>query len=116
MSRTKKSITPFRSFESRAPDGNEKGYIRLTVSLTESTAYKQLTASSKLLYIAMLFEAKGHEEVIVTGKKCEEKCGICHETYMKALKQLLKYGFIEKCPRSCFAPSRYRFSDKWKKW
>lgn len=115
MSETK-SVEQFKSYESRAINGNEKEYIRLTVSLTSSTAFMQLSALSKWLYLAMLFEAKGHEEVIITGQKCAEQYGISDASYKRCVKQLMQYGFIEKCPRNCFAPSRFRFSEKWKNW
>lgn len=109
----KKNITPFKPYESRSPNGNEKGYIRFTKSLYYSDAYIELNHLAKNMYLDMLFEAMGHDTVIYTQKKAKDKLNISKGGYTNSIKQLINVGCIEKLPRGCYEPSTYKFSKKW---
>lgn len=114
MSKSKKNITPFRSWESRAPNGNETGYIRLTSSLLLSVAYKKLSHTSRTVFVMMKLTAKGNESFSFSRQQFLELVGGSSHTYKTAIDDLIKFGFIERCPRCCFSPSKFVFSENWK--
>jgi hypothetical protein len=109
----KRNITPFKPFESRSPNGNEKGYIRLTRSIYQSDALKDLNHLAKDIYIDMLFEAIGRDTITYTQKKAKDNLDVSKGGYTNSIKQLLKVGCIERLPRGCYEPSTYKFSKKW---
>lgn len=112
----KRMITPFKAYESRSPNGNEKGYVRITRSLFESDAVKGLTDLALRFYLDMIMVAKGHEKVLYSQNIAMKHLGISKGGYTSAIKQLINVGLIEKMPRGCFAPATYKFSSKWHKY
>lgn len=108
---SRKTIVPFKSFEGRAPD--EKNYVRMTTSQLTSPAYKKLSYSAQSVLLMMKHAAKGKAEFTFSRKQFEEYLGGSAHTYLNAVEQLIKCGFIERCPRCCFSPSKFVFSAKW---
>lgn len=113
MARRKTSFKAFQPYESAVPGGNETPYIRLTKTLLRSEAYVDLTPLARNMYTDMLLEARGKPEVIYTQKMAIENLNTCKASYKNAIKQLSDVGFITLCPRGAYAPSKYKFSDKW---
>ncbi len=111
MSRKRKTITPFKSWEAR--NAEENGYARITGSLSRSYAACQISANAWRIYIDMRITAKGHHEVIYSRKIYNKYHNLSSATYTKCIRELRKWGFIEKIPRACFQASQYRFSEKW---
>lgn len=114
MPRPKNKKIPIPIYLTRSPSGFENGYIRLTPSLTASDAYKSLTPLAVVMYIDMLMRARGHDTIIYTQRMAFESRKISKTAYTDAIKQLTRVGLIVRLPRSCYAPSTYRFSVEWK--
>ncbi|MBR1815242.1 MAG: hypothetical protein IJ763_10955 [Lachnospiraceae bacterium] len=70
MARRKDTIVLFKPYESRSPNGNEKGYVRITPSLFHSDAVRDINYASFKIYLDMRFVAErlGHESVTVTER------------------------------------------------
>ncbi len=117
----RKIYTP-KSFESI---GGKRLSANIYISMLESTAWKQLSKNSRLLYVymkAQYYGAKNIPEHPATDFVFN--WGLASQTYglytnktqfAKDKSELIKYGFIEcvengKCTRT---KSIYRFSDKW---
>ncbi len=116
MSRSRKNVVPFKRYESLAPNGNEKGYIRLTKSLWKSDAFRDIGKTSRLVYIDMRFAAGGTDEVSYTQEMARKDLSISKETYKKAISELEKVGLVKKKPRSHYAPNTFVFSAEWQKY
>ena len=109
-----KQITPFKPYESRSPNGNEKGYVRITNSIHESDAMRDLSDLAFRVFLDMRFVSKGHGEVIYTQKMGAERLNLSKGGYTSAINQLITVGLVERLPRGCYAPAKYKFSTSWK--
>ena len=114
MGQTKHKIVPIPAYLTRAPAGNEKGYVRYTRSLHESDAIADLTDKAYRMYLDMLMFAAGRRQVIYSQSTAIERY-VCRskDGYTQAINQLITVGLIRRLPRSCYAASRYEFSDDW---
>ena len=112
--RKKNNITLFPPYETLSPDGYDKHYYRLTKALYESDAVKDLSELSFHMLMDIKMVARGHSEVSYTQAMAMERLQCCKASYTSGIKMLIKNGFIEKKPRGCYDPSKYKFSDKWK--
>ena len=100
---------------SAAPDGTEKAYVQLGLSLLTDVRYQELTGGAKHLYTCMLSEARGKREFIFP-RATGERYGIPASSLTRQVAELKEAGFIEvvysgKITRE---PSCYRFSFEWK--
>lgn len=111
-----KNITLFKPYESRSPSGSEKGYLRVTNSLYDSDAVKDLSDLAFRVYIDMRFVAKGHETVIYTQSMGMKRIKLSKGGYTNSIKQLVEVGYLIRLPRGCYSPSTYKFSPKWHKY
>lgn len=114
MRRGKK--VPFPSYQTRAPDGMEKRYIRLGDTLLLSAAMLSLRHLSFRIYVNMMLEAGGKAEFEFPYHKYKEYCS--KDGFKNAVSELLQKGFIEVIENNKHRckPNLYRFSDKWKNW
>lgn len=114
MGRIRKSEpTRFKPYETRNPNGLETGYMRITESLHNSDAIKDLTNLEYRIFMNMKHTAKGHDEVAYTQQMAIDATGCCKDTYTSTMITLEKVGLVEKKPRSAFGGSVFRFSSKW---
>lgn len=114
MARKKKNIVAFKPYETLTPNGNEKGYLRLTKSLWCSDALKDVTRAAVMIYIDMRMVANGHDEVIYTQAMAYKSLLVSKETYKKSMDELERVGLIKKKPRSCYSPNSFEFVSGWK--
>lgn len=105
--------TLFKPYESTVINGEETPYLRITRTLYISDAFFDLTYLARIMYIDMRFAAGIRPEVQYTQKNAMDNLGICKASYKTAIELLVSTGFIERCPRSAYEPSRYKFSANW---
>lgn len=108
--------TAFKNYESRSPNGFEKGYIRVTPSQIGSDAVRDLGDKAYRMFMDMKFVAKGHDKVVYSRKLAYKNLGISNETFKKIIDKLVEVGLIEKLPRGCYGATSIIFSDKWKEY
>lgn len=116
MARRKDTIVLFKPYESRSPNGNEKGYVRITPSLFHSDAVRDINYASFKIYLDMRFVASGNTMVIYTQELAHKNLGVCKGTYVNAIKELKNVGLIKALPRACYSPARYEFISDWQKY
>ncbi len=114
MAKRKNTIVAFKPYETRSLSGSEKGYLRLTKSLWNADALKDIPRSAVLMYIDMRILANGHDEVIYTQANAYQSLLVSKETYSKSITELIRVGLIKKKPRSCYAPNSFEFSSDWR--
>ena len=112
MARTKK--VPFAPWESRAPDGVEKRYFRIGVTLTSSEAMRNLPPSAFKVLIYMKMESAGKKQFEFPYAKY--RSFMTKPTFSKALKDLVSHGFVDVVQnnRNLRKPNVYAFSERWK--
>ena len=109
----KREPTKFKPYETRNPNGLEKGYMRLTESLHYSDAVKDLSDLEYRIFMDMKHTAKGHDEVVYTQKMAMEATGCCKQTFKTVMCTFERVGLIERLPRSAYEGTLIRFSAKW---
>ncbi len=100
---------------SAAPDGTEKAYIQLGLSLLTDKRYQALNGGAKHVYACMLSEARGSREFIFP-KSAAKRYGISPSSLGRHVKELQAAGFIELASSGKVTrePNNYRFSLAWK--
>jgi hypothetical protein len=90
-------------------------FIHVTKRMFDSESYKQLTNASRvaLLLLRRQVNGKGQGEIV-----CPYSAALAYmnkNTFSRAIKQLIKLGFIEKQQMGGMfrRTNTYRFSDKW---
>ncbi len=114
--RSSKEKSPFLPHETRSETGYEKGYIRMTPSLYYSDSMRDLKDKARIVFQDMKFIAKNKTEVIYTQKMGMERLNLSKGGYTSSINQLIDVGLIERLPRGCYAPAKYKFSCEWKKY
>lgn len=112
MSR-KSNKAPFKEYEGRK---SKDIHVRLTKDMLRDEKYLSLKSSAKVLYIYMKLWAKG--EIEFNYAKSLGSNILSPSTVVKAIKELLDKGFIERVYFSNgggHLPNRYKFSNKWSK-
>lgn len=107
---------PHSAWITRSPSGIETGYQKLTRSLQYSDAVWTLSNLAYRVYIDMLMTSKGQQEVIYSQSIAMKHMKISKGGYTEATKQLIEVGLIKRMPRGCYAASRFKFSEAWKKY
>lgn len=112
MARHKK--TPFPPWATRTSDGIEKRYIRLGNTLLYSSAFLQLSAKAKEIYLYMLIDSAGQREFTMPHSKYIRFSK--KDSFLRARDELEKAGFIETVQHNANLrkPNVYRFSEHWK--
>lgn len=111
----RKKKTPFAPWETMVSDGIEKRYIRLGNTLLYSSAFLQLSAKAKEVYLYMRIESAGQREFTLPYSKYtlfSKK-----DSFLRAREELENAGFIEivQYNGNLRKPNVYRFSERWKK-
>ena len=88
-----------------------KGFSNPVIS---SEAFRALNHAARSVYIDMIDIAGGDTEVIYTQKMAYDHFKMSKGGYTTSINQLVQQGLIERTPRSCYSPSKYLFSEKWK--
>jgi len=109
----KRKITPFKPYEAKTPD-QEKYYFRISQSLYESDAFRDMTPTALRLYLDLVARARGHEEIIYSWEMARERCGMSKQSFTQAKRHLTKLGLVYLQRRGCYQASRFRFSEEWK--
>ncbi len=93
----------------------DNSFVMIYSTLYNSYAYRDLKPISKDIYIGMVLYAKGN---YITEYPHRIYKNICSKaTFQSAIKELVKYGFIEILSSGKFnhRPNEYKFCDKWQK-
>lgn len=114
----RQKIKPLHAWETaQLEKGPEKGYIRLSQSLLQHPAFKALTQGERMVYITMVAACAGRNQFSIPRASYEEKFGIPHNNFWRAVKKLEQAGFIQvkQSGKNTRTPNVYQFVDTWKK-
>lgn len=114
MGRNRK--TPFASWETTAPGGMERRYIRVADTFFCHPAYKALGDKAARLYLHMRMESGGKREFELPYTKAQRIMPISRPAIQASIAELSDRGFIDKVEhgKSTRTPNLYRFSERWK--
>lgn len=109
----KKKDYGFKPFEGTSTKGR---HLRITHSMLESKAWKELSVHSIALYIHMKAKFNYDNENNISFTYAEGQQLMTEQTFSKSLDQLNDLGFIKviKSGWTTRTPSIYGFSDQWK--
>ena len=116
MGKHNKQFIPFRDYESKAPNGTERGYIRVTPSLYYSDAMRDLTHLQFRVFFDIRMNANLNSEVAYTQEMAKKNLGVCKQSFGTIISRLQEVGLIEKKRRGTYMPTVLKFSAKWKKY
>lgn len=93
----------------------DNSFVMIYSSLYNSNSYRDLKPISKDIYIGMVLYAKGNYTTEYPHRIYKNICS--KATFQSAIKELVKYGFIEIVSSGKFnhRPNEYKFCDKWQK-
>ena len=107
-----KQLLPWASAE---PDGKEKAFVQIGLSLLRDKRFHSLTFGARNTYAAMLSEARGRRDFIFP-RAVAESYGIPSTSLVRHVRELQEAGFIElsSSGKATREPNFYRFSLGWK--
>ena len=97
-------------------DAREWRFVQLGNSLLLSKRYQKLSASTRLLYLALAMESGG-QKTVAFPHGAAKKYGFPSSTFDRAIAELKKRGFIlllEDEERGQFKANVFQFSEMWK--
>ena len=97
-------------------DGKEGRFIQVGNSLLLDKRYHALSAGARHLYLCMVMEAGGKQEVKFPHGAAK-KYGIASTSFDRHIKELQANGFLQKVGAGLYwqyAPSVFSFSTDWK--
>ncbi|WP_339820502.1 hypothetical protein MKZ15_05650 [Paenibacillus sp. FSL R7-0216] len=109
----KKKDYGFKPFEGTSTKGR---HLRITLSMMESKAWKELSVHSIALYIHMKAKFNYDNEYNISFTYAEGEQLMTEQTFSKSLDQLNDLGFIKviKSGWTTRTATIYGFSDQWK--
>lgn len=109
----KKKDYGFKPFEGTSSKGR---HLRITLSMMESKAWKELSCYSIALYIHMKAKFNYENENNISFTYAEGEQLMTEQTFSKSLDQLNDLGFIKvvKSGWTTRTATIYGFSDQWK--
>ena len=93
------------------------GYVKIGVSVLQSSVFKALPASPQILYIYLLGYCTGQQSFRLSCRRAQELFGFTRPTYLKALHSLIDCGFIEEIDTGNlgqYETRSYRLITAWK--
>lgn len=111
MSRMKRKLTPFHTYETN--NKYDEKYIRVTRTLLMNKKFIELSSNAKVLYLYMRDWGYPTPEVKYSISMAREL--MSKNTFIKCINELIQAGFIKLAWSNKYSgqPNIYVFSDNW---